>query len=292
MLRKLNGTNAIAAQSDAQMHELREFLAENARMSAKLQNRLQQFDVKLGQIAADQAVTKAKLDRVIKDLRRNTKSNQDVRTQLAVQEIKSNGFWFVDIPRTSSTSIRVALGKRFGPVYAKMNVSEEGFGHNQYVGDHLTASQMSDVLGANAFEKLLTFTVVRNPWARAYSFYSFRLRGKTIPQDWTFTDYCRSLTNTEMQSPHFNPAFRRSKMVDHICDADGKVLVSHVIRFEGRHEQLAEIAKSIGCPSIGALHVQGTAAPDQDYKTQYTPETEKLIGDFFAQDVAAFGYSF
>jgi len=38
------------------------------------------------------------------------------------RSIIKNGFWFVDIPRTSSISVRVQLVRRFGSVYGKERV--------------------------------------------------------------------------------------------------------------------------------------------------------------------------
>ena len=219
---------------------------------------------------------------------------------MAFQQIKANGFWFVDIPRTSSTSIRVELGQQFGPAYAKSNVIEKNYGSDQYVGDHVIAKEMSRLMGAKAFGDLFTFTIVRNPWARAYSFYRYRMRTKSLPQDWDFTEYCRRFTDLDFHAKFFNqPPYSAkmvkhlsTKMVDHLYDDDGKLLVSRVIRFEDRHNGLAEVAKDIGCPTLGAIHVQRTSEPDHDYRSHYTSATQNLIGDYYAKDVSVFGYEF
>lgn len=81
-------------------------------------------------------------------------------------------------------------------------------------------------------------------------------------------------------------------MADHLCDAEDNLLVNRIIRFEDRHAGLTQVAQEIGCPSLGAIHLQGTAEPDHEYRSHYTPETEKLVGDFYAKDVALFGYDF
>ena len=120
------------------------------------------------------------------------------------------------------------------------------------------------------------------------------------PQDRDFTEYCRRFTDLEFHAKFFNqPPYSAemvkhlsTTMVDHMCDEDGKLLVSRVIRFEDRHKGLAEVAKKIGCPSLGSLHVQRTAEPDHDYRSHYTPETQKLIGDYYAKDVELLGYEF
>ena len=159
---------------------------------------------------------------------------------------------------------------------------------------------MSQLMGANAIGNLFTFTVVRNPWARAYSFYRYRIRTQSLSPRSGFTEYCRRFTDLEFHAKFFNqPPYSAemvkhlsTTMVDHMCDEDGKLLVSRVIRFEDRHKGLAKVAKKIGCPSLGSLHVQRTAEPDHDYRSHYTPETQKLIGDYYAKDVELLGYEF
>lgn len=255
-------------------------------------DRIKQLEEKLELVVVEQDKATANFARILHRQDRIIKPSHDIRLQLAFQEIRANGFWFVDIPRTSSTSVRVELGQQFGPAYAKKNVMEKDFGGDQYVGDHVNAIQMSRLMGAKAFGALLSFTIVRNPWARAYSLYSYRQRANSIPKEWSFADYCQRLSDIENNKEHFPFPHDSARMVDHICDEDGHVLVSRIIRFEDRHEGLAELAQEIGCQSLGALHVQRTSEPDQNYRSQYTPETEKQIGEYFAKDIELFGYQF
>ena len=50
----------------------------------------------------------------------------------AIHEIKRNGFWFIDIPRTSSCSIKVEPGNTFGPVYEKANTIDKDYSKKSY----------------------------------------------------------------------------------------------------------------------------------------------------------------
>ena len=95
--------------------------ADNNRTAQEILDQIKQLDEKLDQIVAEQAKVNNKLDRVLHRQNSIIKPSHDIRSHLAFQEIKANGFWFVDIPRTSSTSIRVELGQQYGPAYAKAN---------------------------------------------------------------------------------------------------------------------------------------------------------------------------
>jgi hypothetical protein len=216
----------------------------------------------------------------------------DIRMQAAIEEIKSNGFWLIDIPRTSSTSVRVELGQEFGPTYAKTDVMERKYGNDQYVKNHMKAAVLMEKMGRQAFDNLLTFTIVRNPWARAFSFYSYRKRVKSIPDEWSFTEYCTRLCDEENHGEYFKYPPYKNRIVDHICDDEGKILVKRIIRFEERREQIRELAKDIGFEALGSLHVQRTSQLNLEYKSHYTAETKKMIGDYYAQDVELFGYEF
>lgn len=311
LLRKVNGSNALLVKFASNTAQIKDALAQNTAelaalraqsdgLTAGLRQQIVQLEKRLEQVSGEQAKTHAKLERVLHRQNQTIKPSHDIRLHLAFQEIKANGFWFVDIPRTSSTSLRVELGQQYGPSYAKANVIEKNYGNDQFVGDHVTAAKMARLMGAKAFGALFTFSVVRNPWARAYSFYSYRMRTGSLPPEWSFTEYCHRFTDLEFSAKFFNePPYNTkivkhlsSTMTDHLCDEDGKLLVKRIVKFEDRHAGLAAVAEEIGCPSLGAIHVQRTATPDHDYRTHYTPQTQKLIGDYYTKDVALLGYEF
>ena len=66
-------------------------------------------------------------------------------------QIKRNGFWFVDIPRTSSSSIKVELGNAYGAPYGKANLIESQFSTKQTIPDHVPAVYMRTHLGVESW---------------------------------------------------------------------------------------------------------------------------------------------
>ena len=85
--------------------------------------------------------------------------------------LKKQGLFFIDIPRTSSTSIRAELGRCFGIAHRKSERRAIKVLRLQLSRDHWPAEKMRQFLGPSLWEKLFTFTVVRNPWDRTLSFY-------------------------------------------------------------------------------------------------------------------------
>lgn len=109
------------------------------------------------------------------------------------REVAKHGVWFVDVPRTSSTSIRVELGKYLGPVYGKSNIIEKEYIVEKVFSGHQTAQKMSAFFGEELWGRLFTFTMVRNPWGRTYSMFNYRRKLAKIPSSWSFRDYVLEL---------------------------------------------------------------------------------------------------
>src|SRR5437763_7685817 len=111
------------------------------------------------------------------------------RVKACCKEIESAGFWFVDIPRTSSTSLKLALGQRFGTEFGKQYARETGVRTQKVIPDHATAIEMRKLLSPELWSRLFTFSVVRNPWDRCYSLFRFRIAMKAIPASFPFPEY-------------------------------------------------------------------------------------------------------
>ena len=55
--------------------------------------------------------------------------------------IQKKGFWFIDIPRTSSSSTRLSLTSMFGKYYGKSNIFEKELAKESFYEDHLTNNE-------------------------------------------------------------------------------------------------------------------------------------------------------
>ncbi len=233
------------------------------------------------------------IDKVRGRIRRAVEERHERRRAQELQRAASvHGFWFVDIPRTSSSSIRSELGKHFGAAYAKTNVLERRHAAPQLGLDHATAAMMRDRFGAELWDRLFVFTVVRNPWERVFSMFNYRRKVQEIPSSWRLSDYVARLSEAGPGTPHFLHHSSRYGASEFILDEDGTVLVDYIVRFEDRRRGLEFVAEKIGAPSLGTLHLQRATASGDDYRAHYDPTAQDRVAKLYERDIRLFDYDF
>jgi hypothetical protein len=177
---------------------------------------------------------------------------------------------FIHINKTGGSSIEKALG----------------------VGlDHSTALEKYRQLGAAAWERKFVFTMVRNPWDKVVSHYHYRIRTNqsglgedTIPfSEWLQRCYVERDPRYYDQPRMFMP--QRQWLVNE----QGEMLVEFIGRFESLQDDFQRI-----CERLSVQAELGHAKPSVrgSYRDYYDSESERLVGEVFAEDVQLFGYSF
>ena len=223
--------------------------------------------------------------------------------------MKKYGFWFVDIPRTSSTSIRTELSENISIEFCKKLApsgiayhSERYFEQSRYLryinsskilnhtySSHISAKKVKRILGGDAlWSKIFTFSIVRNPWDRAFS--SFRQYCYTRGDKTGITDpaiFVRYLTNKLDRT--FEHEFYTSSSF--VTDENGKIIVDFIARYENREKDLQYIGQKIGFPDLGRAHLWKTS-DGKHYSRFYNDETRELVRDMYADDIKLFGYEF
>ena len=224
--------------------------------------------------------------------------------QRLVAKIAKNGFWFIDIPRTSSSSIRSELALRYGPVYGKRNLLEpvqgaagmgavDQFAH-AWIGDHATAQQLQKKLGRNLWSKLFTFSLVRNPWERMVSLYCYRTKRCQLDSGLSFRNYIMQLESPcygGRRSMHARQAYYYGAS-EFICDALGRPMVSYVGRFEDRAAFMNQLQERLGLDTSLNLLTQRAKPSETHYSQFYDRETELIVGRVYERDVELFDYRF
>lgn len=211
--------------------------------------------------------------------------------------ILDTGFWFVDIPRTSSSALRTELGAYFGAAHGKKNIAGHKNVTQQLVPDHQTGLQMRDQFGSDAWAALFTFSVVRNPWSRMVSFYRYR-RDRAhvrLPLEWQFNDYLHEVASARRGGPihevmRYPPQYMSCS--EFLYDTEGTLLVDHVVRFENRDTDLDPVRQRIGVQQLGSEALNQTFSDGNDFRDYYDDTSRDLVGDIFAEDCKNFGYSF
>ena len=206
-----------------------------------------------------------------------------------VYKIVKNEFWFVDIPRTSSSSIRKDLGEKFGIPYTKTKI----LGAIKAFKDHRTAIQMRNLLGKDNWENLFTFTFVRNPWDRTFSMYHYRRKTGTIPASMHFNDYVYELFKAHTSSSdYFHFPRHYLGAADFVLNESGEIIVDFIGKYENRREDLKRIEEEIGVDNIGSDIVRNLTPEGAKYHDHYTQETREIIEEIYQKDIQLFEYEF
>ncbi|PRY74212.1 sulfotransferase family 2 domain-containing protein [Marivita geojedonensis] len=198
----------------------------------------------------------------------------------------------MDIPRTSSTSLKYELARQFGAAFGKMNVNEPDFATKQQFPDHMRATEVRAMIGADIWNDLFTFTIVRNPWDRMHSLYFYRKKVEEIPADWTFREYVLRFAAANEFTPYFRYPPLRIAAADFIFDETGEAIVSTIIPFEDRHARIADIAQKIGIADLGTTHIQAATPDAASYLEAYDDETRQAVSLVWQRDITLFGYEF
>lgn len=214
------------------------------------------------------------------------------RKRQGAQAIRKAGFWFVDIPRTSSSSIKSELGRKFGPAFGKKNVVETDFATDQLIPDHVPAREMRTLLGPSDWDQLFTFTFVRNPFDRILSLYHYLQKVQELPGSWSFSEFIDRFANADANAHIFGAPHIRLTACEYILDKDGTVLVDNVYRFEDRATGIAKVGARVGFPELGSLHIQKATPEGREYRMSYDDKSREQVTHFFRRDLSLFDYEF
>jgi hypothetical protein len=144
--------------------------------------------------------------------------------------------------------------------------------------NHITAAEVANYIGPEIWSSYFKFAFDRNPWDRQVSHYHFRHRGWKRPP--TFAE--------------FLSRDRRARVNNYeIYSIEGKPCVDFLGRFETLEEDLAKVLKTLGIEARPQLpRAKSSFRPHKPYQDYYDEHTEKLVGDWYQNEIALLGYSF
>ncbi len=215
-------------------------------------------------------------------------------TQSFKKFIEDSGFWFIDIPRTSSSSTRLSLFKMFGKGYGKSNVFEKEFSKQSFYRDHLTANESFLFFGVNSWRKLNKFTIVRNSWERVYSIYGYLLKADLIPADISFSDFIKEvykLFSNKKSKLKIWPKTLYSS-VNFLRVYDGSIDESiRILRYEKRHEELENYFKEFNI-NFEPSELLMKSDLEKNYREAYSQTEIQLVEKMYSEDIARFDQKF
>lgn len=196
---------------------------------------------------------------------------------------------FIHTPKTAGTSVEAW----FWQVYGRENVVIHKHAPLRY-------RNLRDM-------DMFKFSVVRNPFSRAVSWYQqglslilldeaikrFRIDGLTQEAwDKGFDYFIQTFYDRDGVNPGddilISPAYTQFYYVS----IDDKIAVDKIIRFENLEEEFKEIEQMVGT-NYGLQRLKvGPSDKLRDWKSVYTPTSKKLIEEIYKKDLEVFNYGF
>ncbi|RWM43344.1 MAG: sulfotransferase [Mesorhizobium sp.] len=201
------------------------------------------------------------------------------------------GCLFIHIPKNGGTSIEDAIWPDRVSRTADQYWKNPELNRHQKEGlHHLTAAQIRSEIGAETFDSMFKFSLVRNPWDKAVSQFLYT---KTWRRDlrkilglnrfMSFRSYLKAIQRVD------HPQWRAQHLF--IDDHDGSLLVDHVGRFEQIREEFTHVSERIGLANVALPHSKKSIRK-ADYRDYYTPETRNMVLTIYRTDIERFGYEF
>ncbi len=203
---------------------------------------------------------------------------------------KDPGFCFVHVYKAAGQSVKLALRRQQfrrvpGPLRTPAaKLIELPFAYAfRPLGAHATAHEIRQWLGPEEWDRIFTFTFVRNPWDWQVSLYHFIQKNRLNHQrelvsSMSFDEYIRWRV---VEDKHLQSTF--------VVDKQGNQIVDFVGRFENLTDDFHFVCGQLGW-DLELTHEN--ASEHSEFRSYYTDETAALVADHFAEDITRFGYSF
>jgi chondroitin 4-sulfotransferase 11 len=189
---------------------------------------------------------------------------------------------FVHIPKVAGTSVKQVLGM-------------PGSGHFPW---QFYANNFSD-----EWHSYLIFSVVRNPWDRTVSAYTYARMEKSFWHDSrtaphpdyevlknaTFAECCEILVNRRELLKH-ESWFPQYSWIAGKRNEEIVLVVPNILRCETLDHDFAGLCAKLGTPPIGLPRIN--ASGHGNYRDYYDDTTREQVAQVYAEDIRLFDYGF
>jgi hypothetical protein len=214
---------------------------------------------------------------------------------------------FIRIPKTAGTSVGEALcatpvweslaRDQIHSVLDRAEKEDASIQTLHWSADEL-ASEDVGVVGHPYVDGAACFTVVRNPWDRAYAYWKFIQRDeRDLHEEWThpdFEEWCGLLG--ERHAPTRESAWRpdlnaRQRLEPQTSWSSAIEDPDDVLRYEDIEAEFDGLCARHGLFSTDLPHLN--AAPERvDYRNRHTPTTREAVAVAWGSDAEVFGYDY
>jgi len=206
-------------------------------------------------------------------------------------------FLFIHIPKTGGTALALALEARAmrddmmlgdTPKASKRRRRLQGVKTAGRLWKHSTLADLTGLIPEQEMRDLFTFTLVRNPWDRAVSYYHWlREQGFDHPavllsKRLEFKDFILHPVILRSFETHSAPSYMRR--------ADGREQCQLYIRLERFSTDAAPLFDHLGFTL--ELPRENTSERHRDWRGYYDEQTQEALAQACGEEIIRFEYSF
>lgn len=154
---------------------------------------------------------------------------------------------------------------------------------------HLLAQQIRQEVGPEVFSDYFKFTMVRNPWDKAVSQFTYMQKRKDLRDDIgmrkndefkTYLSLIKKTRHVQWMPQHF-----------FVMSDEGEVLVDFIGRFERFEDDIHAILKKLHIDSVENIPHRKKSLRSH-YRDYYDSESQEMVREMYKLDVLAFDYDF
>jgi len=199
---------------------------------------------------------------------------------------------FYRIPKNASTSMMDHLGpfnliKKHEEKFHE--IADKKVYRNFFDPTHAKPNEAYKVFRSE-LSNYFSFCIVRNPWDRAVSMYSFAVKENIMSlygfkDDLSFEEFCHTL-NDKKYDYSFIATHKQVEWTQ------GFYPPKVILRFENLQEEFRGMLEEYNIQHISADIPHKNSTKHSHYKDYYTPETKKIIANVFEEDIDTLKYTF
>ena len=206
-------------------------------------------------------------------------------------------YLFIHIPKTAGTSMALALEARAMKDDVMLGDTPKALKRRRRAKDlpargrlwkHSTLADLSGWIDGPDLDGVFVFTLVRNPWDRMVSYYTWL---QTQGFDHPSVHLARTSTFADFVAhPATQAAWRNAPARHYVTDASGVEVCSAYIRVEHFQQDAAPLWAHLGFALD--LPRENASTRGLDYASYYSDTTKDIVAEIAAEDIARFDYRF